>query len=676
MLLLWMLPYGCIRENTETEFPPDDERKILVELYNNTEGVQWKHNDGWDTDAPLKDWYGLNVDHQGYVTGLYLSSNGLTGEIPGSLRGLEHLRALHLEGNSLTGSIPESLGDLKSIEYIYLGDNNLTGHLPESFGNLHKLKYLDLSCNSLTGNIPESYAGLNPQGMEMFNLTYNCLTGDVPESITAMEGWPFIWMKILKGNTLSAPIPDVPEFSVRTTNGETITKRDLQQANKITCIYGWSYLTAWMDETMNTMKDLYGEYRDKGLDVIGYTINLDTRDRPWTDVYDIPWKTWYQNDNRKAFLGRTFGDISGTVIAFDSEGHTVFNNITQPFDYLKTVLQRELGEKDRDAYVSSNFSADGTIHILREATRGRGIDVVLFGDGFSDRQIADGTYADAMMMAGEAFLDEEPFRTYADCFNIRYVDVVSASEGYVSGGDTALRGAFSDGSTHVEGDNAACMRYARLAVQDEGRLEETLIAVIMNSNKYAGTTYLYCNSIGGGGGRAIAYVPLAQDTGMFSRIFKHEVCGHGFAKLSDEYGYWYKGTIPEIQVEKNRALEKFGWWTNIDYSCDSTAVKWSRYINRLGYEGTGCFEGGDTYYKGVWRPTENSIMRDNTDGFNAPSREAIYRRIHRLAFGERWTFDEDKFFEYDKKNTGKPKTKSVETNTDDRPLSEPIIIYQ
>ena len=43
-----------------------------------------------------------------------------------------------------------------------------------------------------------------------------------------------------------------------------------------------------------------------------------------------------------------------------------------------------------------------------------------------------------------------------------------------------------------------------------------------------------------------------------------------------------------------------------------------------------------------------------TDGtqkmFNAPSREAIYKRIHKLALGKDWQYDYETFVEYDQKN--------------------------
>ncbi|MBR0305682.1 MAG: hypothetical protein IIX07_02585, partial [Lachnospiraceae bacterium] len=78
-------------------------------------------------------------------------------------------------------------------------------------------------------------------------------------------------------------------------------------------------------------------------------------------------------------------------------------------------------------------------------------------------------------------------------------------------------------------------------------------------------------------------------------------------------------------------------------------VRWNYFLEdeRYANEGLGVYEGGLTYWTGVWRPTENSIMRYNVGGFNAPSREAIYYRINKLAYGKDWEYDYEDFVEYD-----------------------------
>ena len=49
-------------------------------------------------------------------------------------------------------------------------------------------------------------------------------------------------------------------------------------------------------------------------------------------------------------------------------------------------------------------------------------------------------------------------------------------------------------------------------------------------------------------------------------------------------------------------------------------------------------------------PTEDSMMNSNKGKFNAPSREAIYYRIHKLAYGTSWKYDYETFVSWDAKN--------------------------
>ena len=99
-------------------------------------------------------------------------------------------------------------------------------------------------------------------------------------------------------------------------------------------------------------------------------------------------------------------------------------------------------------------------------------------------------------------------------------------------------------------------------------------------------------------------------------------------------------------------MEAYGWWKNVDFTDVESEVKWAKYLEdeRYANDGLGIFEGASTYWTGAYRPTENSIMRHNTDGFNAPSREAIYYRIHKLAYGDSWQYDHEAFVEYDAVN--------------------------
>ncbi len=327
------------------------------------------------------------------------------------------------------------------------------------------------------------------------------------------------------------------------------------------------------------------------------------------------------------------------------------SNYWAPYkDYIKGYEYTDLPEIDH--YISTDYSQDGEVTTLQTATKGNGIDIVLMGDAYSDRQIADGTYKSAMEKMYNNLFTEEPYKSFKDHFNVYYVNVVSIAEGYKYG-NTALEGFFGDG-TLVGGNDSAVFNYALKAISEE-EMDEAMLIVAMNSDNYAGTCYMYHPGTNAdyGKGVSVSYFPRGGNAETFAQLLHHEACGHGFAKLADEYAYENMGAIPEAAVNDHKAQQtNWGWWKNVDFTSDPTKVRWNYFLTDTRYanDGLGAFEGGLTYWTGVWRPTENSIMRYNTGGFNAPSREAIYYRIHKLAYGEDWQYDYEKFVEWDAKN--------------------------
>ena len=300
-----------------------------------------------------------------------------------------------------------------------------------------------------------------------------------------------------------------------------------------------------------------------------------------------------------------------------------------------------------DFYISSDYTNDGQSEQLFESSVGNGIDLILMGDAFSDRQIADGTYTNVMRSAQDAFFSEEPYKSFKDYFNVYSVNVVSATEGYDYSGQSLGTG-FGDG-TYVYGNDSKVIEYAKKVIPED-KIDDAVIIVMMNEDAYAGTCFMYDAPDGDyGRGTAIAYFPTNSIPDNFNGLVLHEAGGHGFAKLADEYAYEANGTISQDAINSTRSYEPYGWWKNVDFTNDATQVKWSTFISdsRYANENIGCYEGGLTYWSGVWRPTENSIMRYNTGGFNAPSRYAIWYRINKLAYGDSWNGTYEDFVEYD-----------------------------
>ncbi|KAL8252325.1 hypothetical protein R6Q59_036018 [Mikania micrantha] len=92
---------------------------------------------------------------------------------------LSIMSGLDLSCNKLTGNIPEELGLLPQIHSLNLSHNRLTGPIPVTFSNLANIESLDLSFNSLTGKVPSELIKLN--SLEVFNVSFNNLSGRLPE---------------------------------------------------------------------------------------------------------------------------------------------------------------------------------------------------------------------------------------------------------------------------------------------------------------------------------------------------------------------------------------------------------------------------------------------------------------------------------------------------------------
>ena len=117
------------------------EREILEKIYYATNGPNWKRNDNWLSDKPLKEWYGIKV-HEGseekfIVKNLSLYNNKLEGEIPKEIGKLTNLEFLNLSYNQLEGVLPKEIGKLTNLQWLYLDSNKLEGEIPKEIQELN-----------------------------------------------------------------------------------------------------------------------------------------------------------------------------------------------------------------------------------------------------------------------------------------------------------------------------------------------------------------------------------------------------------------------------------------------------------------------------------------------------------------------------------------------------------
>ena len=326
--------------------------------------------------------------------------------------------------------------------------------------------------------------------------------------------------------------------------------------------------------------------------------------------------------------------VSANTTSSSRSGEIIFKNVNNSF--LTVTVKQGI-----QTYTSSDYSQDGQVTRIHSATVGKGIDVVFVGDAFADKD--QDLFNKYVKLGKEAFFTEEPFRSTKDRFNIYRIGSVSKN-GIITqeGGDTKFSAQFGDG-TYISGDHDAVFRF----VQDKMpsvNLKKTIVFVIVNKAKYAGTCWMFSDN------KAVCYVPLCRDETDYAQTLRHEGCGHGFGKLADEYFYDSMGRIPDDKVSELKKWKGFvyGFYENVDLTSDPNTILWSKFISDSRYSGkVGVYEGGYTYPYGVYRPTDNSIMRHNTGGFNTPSREAIYKKIMKFSEGDAWTYDYETFVAFD-----------------------------
>lgn len=291
-------------------------------------------------------------------------------------------------------------------------------------------------------------------------------------------------------------------------------------------------------------------------------------------------------------------------------------------------------------YESTDYSQDGTMVQIKKHSVGTGIKLLIVGDGFTDKDIANGTYDASMKQASDYFFNIEPFKSFQNRFDVVNMRVVSRTSIFDSQKRTAFQAVYEGGS-HISGNLSAAYNRAITAF---GSLEGVVIIVVMNSTQYAGTCYMAGNTV------SVAFCPMSTGTYYpFETVVHHEAGGHGFANLGDEY--FYGGTIPDSQKnEIASSYSAYGWYPNLDCTSDRSSIRWSQFLSSEQYSSSaGVYEGGYGYSYGVYRPSNDSCMNNMYGVFNAPSRYAIYKRIMERS-GDTWSWD--KFVAYDSVNRG------------------------
>lgn len=302
---------------------------------------------------------------------------------------------------------------------------------------------------------------------------------------------------------------------------------------------------------------------------------------------------------------------------------------------------------------SYDYDEDEVI-TLQKATRGNGVNLVFLGDGYNNKDIANGTYLKDMKQQMEYFFGVEPYTTYRDYFNV-YTAIALSQESGVGTVNTLCDNKFE--TTFTGGASLMCntndvFKYAlRMPTVNSGNLNQTLIVLTPNTTDYGGVTSMWAD------GSAIAITPKSADIYPYDSrgIVQHEAGGHGFGKLGDECVYLNSFIQNSASEAEFNAAKANGWYENLSLTNKMHEVPWAHLIFNNKYnEVVDIYEGGFMHARGVFRSELNSCMNNSVPYFNAISREAIVKRIKQYA-GETYSFDE--FVKNDNPNPGSRSTR-------------------
>ena len=504
---------------------------------------------------------------------------------------------LSLEKNNLVGTIPESIGEMTSLISISLSNNKLYGEIPRTIGSLKALEYLYLYSNDLTGELPKSIG--NCSSLEVLNLAENRLTGTIDAilELTKLEELN-LGDNCFEGN--------IPISIANLTKLYLLILSDNQMTGNIPAEIGTlSELTILMLQNNN------------------FTGNIPESFAKLTNLSSL-----WLNGNRMT------GKISDDTI-----NSIWWSNLSEIY-----IEQQDGYGLYYNYYVSTNYSQDGKVNQLQKHSKGKGIPIVILGDGFSDRLIADGTFDGRANEVFNAFFAQEPFSSLRHYFDVYAVYAVSEYED--PGQKTVYN--ISPKLEITESGIDKIKDYVLKVSELNGSLKDVTTLLIPSSKppQIEGLSY-YSMSFGD---FSIALTPIRSVTkDINTYLVQHEGGGHAFGLLADEH---VNDDATALYPESMHALldeaHQKGQVLNIDYHNSEETVLWKAFIENPDYsiESIGLYEGAQySYAKGIYRPTEESIMNIYGSFYNAPSRWAIYQRIMKLA-GEECKYED--FLEYDK----------------------------
>ncbi|RXQ97524.1 peptidase [Ancylomarina salipaludis] len=256
--------------------------------------------------------------------------------------------------------------------------------------------------------------------------------------------------------------------------------------------------------------------------------------------------------------------------------------------------------------------------LMGEGDASVSIDVAFIAEGYTQEEM--GKFRDDVKRIAGYVLNVEPFKSYADRFNIYALESVSADSGPDIPGQHIYKNTVLN-STFYTFDSERYLTTSDLKTMHDiaANVPYDHIFVLINTDKY------------GGAGIYNYYTSCASDHKLSREVASHEF-GHGFVGLADEY---YNDSV---SVEDFYNLKVEPWEPNITTLVDFDS-KWKSMLEEgivtptpriEKYDGkVGLFEGGGYMSKGMYSPVMDCKMKtNNKDEFCPVCKKACERMIY------------------------------------------------
>ena len=399
------------------------------------------------------------------------------------------------------------------------------------------------------------------------------------------------------------------------------------------------------------------------IDVPSYTVTLTGVFEPGQDYYIALWPK----------------EVAGFEMTFsDGEGNYTTLRSSKTIQFRRSVITDfgtiALGDEFTGAKPVSMEP-----ELYRRATAGtKPVTVAVVPEGFQEHELPQ--YDRLARSAIDKLLDTEPYRSYADRFNVYILKVASAQSGasVTDGNGNVIQpvnsyfgvrwGADSYGDMRADDNtvfnfvSANCLDI----VSGIHSINEVPIVMIINDSRYAGRAWCWNT------GRSYCMIPFTYSGGNICWIYPkdtpssemdpsggcHETTpeeyavvgryspgdwrntvvhefGHSFARLMDEY--WSDPTTANATQIRQQQTWPVPFGLNI--SANYANPPWQEFLDRREalmaqderYGRIGTFQGGATYMYGAWRSERVSGMMDNRQYFSAWDRYLIVKRIMTLS---------------------------------------------